>query len=68
MVVLMVAAGNLDMASASNDAGDVVNRAMRAVDRATRFLAGTAGVTAEEFGGGFYLPENAARSCSGETA
>ena len=63
MVVLMVAAGNLDMASCSDDTGDMVNRAMHAVDRATRFLASTAGVTVEEFGGGFYLPENAAPLC-----
>jgi formylglycine-generating enzyme required for sulfatase activity len=58
MVVLMVAAGNLDMASSSDDTGDMVNRAMHAVDRATRFLAGTAGVTVEEFGGSLYLPES----------
>jgi len=68
MVVLMVAAGNLDAASGSDDTGAMVNRAMRAVDRATRFLAGAAGVTPEEFGGGFYLPESAAPSCAERAA
>ena len=68
MVVLMIAAGNLDMASASDDNGDTVNRAMRAVDRATRFLAQTQGVTAEEFGGGFYLLESVVPSCAGGLA
>ena len=68
MVVLMIAAGNLDMASCSDDTGDTVNRAMHAVDRATRFLAQTQGVTAEEFGGGFYLPESAAPSHAGRVA
>ena len=58
MVVMMIAAGNLDTGSASDDTGDMVTRAMHAVDRATRFLAKTQGVTAEEFGGGFYLPES----------
>ncbi len=68
MVVLMVAAGNLDAASGSDDTGAMVNRAMHAVDRATRFLAGTTGVTVEEFGGGFYLPESAAPSCAERAA
>lgn len=68
MVVLMVAAGNLDMASACDDVGATVNRAMHAVARATRFLAGTAGVTVEEFGGNLYLPESAARPCTGGVA
>ncbi|MGI4945780.1 MAG: hypothetical protein ACRYHQ_35345 [Janthinobacterium lividum] len=56
------------MASCSDDTGDMVNRAMRAVDRATRFPASTAGVTVEEFGGGLYLLESAAPSCAGGLA
>ena len=65
MVVLMVAAGNLDTASTFNDAGATVNRAMHAAARAMRFLASTAGVTVEEFGGSLYLPESAVLSCVG---
>jgi len=68
MVVLMVAAGNLDMASTFDDAGATVNRAMHAAARATRFLAGAAGVTVEEFGGNLYLPSSAAPSCAGGIA
>jgi len=68
MVVLMVAAGNLDMASTFDDAGATVNRAMRAAARATRFLAGAAGVTVEEFGGNLYLPDSSAPSCAGRAA
>ncbi len=66
MVVLMVAAGNLDTASTFDDAGATVNRAMRAVSRATRFLAGMEGVTVEEFGGDLYLPDSGASSCAVE--
>ncbi len=64
MVVLMVAAGNLDTASTFDDAGATVNRAMRAAARATRFLAGAEGVTVEEFGGSLYLPDSGAPSCA----
>ena len=63
MVVLMVAAGNLDTASTFDDAGTTVNMAMRAASRATRFLAGAEGVTVEEFGGDLYLPDSGAPSC-----
>lgn len=59
MVVLMVAAGNLDMASSCEDAGSIVNAAMDAAARATRFLASAAGVTVAEFGGDLYLPASA---------
>ncbi len=68
MVILMVAAGNLDMASTFDDAGATVRRAMHAAARATRFLAGAAGVTVEEFGGNLYLPDSAAPSCAGRAA
>lgn len=68
MVIVMIAAGNLDAASGCDDTGDMVNRAMHAVDRATRFLAGAAGVTVEEFGAGFYLPESVIPSCGGGVA
>jgi hypothetical protein len=68
MVVLMVATGNLDMASTFDDAGATVNRAMRAAARATRFLAGAEGVTVEEFGGMVYLPDSAAPSCAERAA
>ena len=68
MVVLMVAAGNLDMASSSDDTGDMVNRAMHAAARAMRFLAGTTGVTVEEFGGSLYLPEGARSTGMGRAA
>jgi len=64
MVVLMVAAGNLDTASTFDDAGATVNRAMHAAARATRFLAGAEGVTVEEFGGDLYLPDSGAPSCA----
>ena len=68
MVVLLVAAGNLDMASSSDDTGDMVNRAMHAAARATRFLASTTGVTVEEFGGSLYLPERAGSTSVGRAA
>lgn len=68
MVIMMVAAGNLDMASTFDDAGATVNRAMHAAARATRFLAGTAGVTVEEFGGSAYLPAIARSTGMGMTA
>jgi len=64
MVVLMVAAGNLDMASTFDDAGATVNSAMHAAARATRFLAGAEGVTVEEFGSKLYLPDSVAPSCA----
>ncbi len=68
MVVLMVATGNLDMASTFDNAGVTVRRAMHAAARTTRFLAGAAGVTVEEFGGNLYLPDSAAPSCVGRAA
>ena len=68
MVVMMIAAGNLDTGSASNGAGDMVDRAMHAAERAIRFLAQTQGVTPEEFGAGFYLLERAAPSHEGKVA
>jgi hypothetical protein len=68
MVVMMIAAGNLNTASASDDAGDMVAMAMHAAERAIRFLASAEGVTPEEFGAGFYLLERAAPSCAGRVA
>ena len=68
MVVMTIAAGNLDTGSASDDAGDMVARAMHAAERAIRFLASADGVTPEEFGAGFYLLERAAPSCAGRVA
>ncbi len=68
MVVLMIAAGNLDTGSASDDTDHMVDGAMHAAERAIRFLAQTQGVTAEEFGAGFYLLERAAPSCAGGVA
>ena len=58
-VVVMVAAGNLDTATALDTSGATVDRAMHAADRAVRFLAGTAGVAVEDIGGGLYLPDSA---------
>ncbi len=68
MVVMMIAAGNLDTDSASDDAGDMATMAMHAAERAIRFLAKTQGVTAEEFGAGFYLVDRVAPSCVGRVA
>lgn len=68
MVVMMIAAGNLDTGSASDDAGDMVARAMHAAERAIRFLASAEGVTPEEFGAGFYLVERPVLSCAGRAA
>ena len=62
MVILMVAAGNLDMASSCEDAGSIVNAAMDAAARATRFLASAAGVSVAEFGGDLYLPASTGRA------
>ena len=67
-VVVMVAAGNLDTASASNNSGVTVDRAMHATARATRFLASMAGATVEEIGGGFYLPEGGRSTSIGRAA
>ncbi len=57
--VLLVAAGNLDRGACSDDNAAIVDRAMHATARATRFLAGTAGATLDDIGGGLYLPDSA---------
>lgn len=62
MVILMVAANNLDTATASENTGDWVDEAMQAAGRVARFMASTAGVRVEEFGGSLLLPEGAALS------
>ena len=67
-VIVMVAAGKLDLASGNDDNGEMVNRATRATARATRFLAGTAGVTVEDIGGGVYLPESDGAASMGRAA
>ena len=67
-VVVMVAAGNLDTATALDTSGATVDRAMHAADRAVRFLAGTAGVAAEDIGGGLYLPDSGGPASLGRTA
>ena len=67
-VVVMVAAGNLDTGSASDDAGEMVNRAMRATARAIRFLAGAVGVAIEDIGGVVYLPDSASSASMGRAA
>ena len=67
-VIVMVAAGKLDLASGNDDNGEMVNRAMHATARATRFLAGTAGVAIEDIGGGVYLPESDGAASMGRAA
>lgn len=65
MVILMVAAGNLDTAGNCEAAHAMATSALSATARATRYLAGTTGVDVAEFGGDLYLPAAAAPSCMG---
>ena len=66
--VLLVATGNLDRGACSDDNAAIVDRAMHAAARATRFLAGSAGVTVEDIGGTFYLPNSAGSASMGRAA
>ena len=67
-VMLMVAAGNLDMATCLDVTGATVDRATHAAARAVQFLAGTAGVAIKDFGGGIYLPDSSNPASMGRAA
>ena len=68
MVILMVAVGSLDRAAASDGVGAITNAAMDAASRASRYLAGAAGVSVADFGGDLYLPACPEPACMGRAA
>lgn len=63
MVILMTAAGNRDTAGNREAAHAIIDATISATARATRYLAGTAGVSVAEFGGDLYLPAGTTPSC-----
>lgn len=60
MVILMVGAGQVYTAGDCQGAGAMADAGMLAVARATRYLAGTSGISVADFGGDLYLPADAA--------
>jgi len=60
MIIAMVGAGRVYTAGDCEGAGAMADAGMSAVARATRYLAGTSGVSLADFGGDLYLPADAA--------
>jgi hypothetical protein len=68
MVILMVGAGQVYTAGDCEGAHAMADAGMLAVARATRYLAGTAGVSVADFGGDLYLPLLPRPACVGRAA